>query len=184
MGRKIKINDHIECDEFRYIHYFKRDNFKLDEDDTENYYCRYCKKKMKLRSYNRHIKSEDHYVNKSLFKEYDLTDQIYIRLVADFEAGKYDPNDVNLTGLKKINRFKQLEKETWEKYNKASVDGYFDQLDDFEEIDFEDYNFYHEKGIKLNLRKEFHNAPEFRTYENYFDDSDDDSDDELEDDDE
>ena len=76
------------------------------------------------------------------------------RLVEDFEAGRYDPNDVNLVGEERIKRFKQLEKETWEKYKKATIDGYFDKLDFDEDIDFIEYNFYHKMGIKLNARKE------------------------------
>ena len=40
-------------DELNYIFHLKRDTFKLDEDDTEYYYCKYCKKKMKLRYFNR-----------------------------------------------------------------------------------------------------------------------------------
>ena len=88
------------------------------------------------------------------YKEENLSNQIYNRLVEDFEAGNYDPNDVHLVGEERINRFKQLEKETWKKYKDASIDGYFDRLDFDEDIDFNEYNFYHEKGIKFNARKE------------------------------
>ena len=149
-----KNNNRVESDKYDYIMNVKRDNFKLDENDTEHLYCKYCKKKMKSRYMKRHNKSKQHYVSKSFYKGNNLDDQIYIRLVDDFKAGNYDPNDINLTGKERIDRFKQLEEETWEKYHKATIDGYFDQLDEDEDIDFEDYNFYLEKGIKLNLRKE------------------------------
>ena len=137
----------MEDDEFYYIMRLKRDTFKLDEDDTENYYCKYCEKKMKLRYMKRHDKSEDHKKNQKFFKRKNMTEQIYIRLVDDFEAGKYDPNDMNLTGYEKMKRFEHFEKETWKRYVKAKINGYFDMLDEDEDIDFEDYNFYHEKVI-------------------------------------
>ena len=178
-----KNNNRLEDDdEFDYIRHLKRDTFKLDDDDTEHYYCKYCKKKMKISYMKRHDKSMNHELKMMFYKEDNLSEQIYIRLVEDFEAGKYDPNDVNLTGEERINRFKQLEKETWEKYDKAKLDGYFDMLDFDEDINFEDYNFYHEKGIKLNARKEvFSDDPDFQTLKSYYsDDSDDsDSDDEI-----
>ena len=163
-------------DEFSYIRHNKKDTFKLDEDDTEHYYCKYCKKKMKIRYMKRHHNSDEHKWKIMFYKEENLCNQIYDRLVEQFEAGKYDPNDVNLIGEERINRFKQLEKETWEKYDKAKTDGYFDMFD------FEDYNFYHEKGIKLNARKEvFSDDPDYQTLKSYYsNDSDDcDSDDEI-----
>ena len=52
-------NYKMENEVITYIFHLKRDTFKLDEDDTEHYYCKYCKKKMKLRFFNRHNKSED-----------------------------------------------------------------------------------------------------------------------------
>ena len=66
----------------------------------------------------------------------------------------YDPDDVYLVGEERRERFKKLEKETWDKYDKAYRDGYFDKLDFDEDIDFIEYNFYHRTGIKLNARKE------------------------------
>ena len=138
----------MEDDELNYIFHLTRDTFKLDEDDCEHYYCKYCKKKMKIRYVNRHKNSEDHKMNQRTFKQNNITDQIYIRLVNDFEAGKYDPNDVNLVGLEKINRFKQLEKDTWEKYVKAKMHGYFNQYFEDDDIDFEDYDFFYEKVIQ------------------------------------
>ena len=133
-----------------YIFHLKRDTFKLDEDDTEHYYCKYCKKKMKLRSFNRHNNSEDHKFNQKVYKENNMTDQIYIRLVEDFEAGKYDPNDVNLVGNEKLVRFKQLESDTWKKYVKAEILGYFDQYHEDDDINFEDYDFYNENVVEKN----------------------------------
>ena len=100
----------MEDDEFNYIFHLTRDTFKLDEDDCEHFYCKYCEKIIKIRYIDRHNKKEHHNANKSSFKQRNMTEQIYIRLVNDFEAGKYDPNDVNLVGLEKVNRFKQLEK--------------------------------------------------------------------------
>ena len=138
----------MEDDELNYIFHLTRDTFKLDEDDCEHFYCKYCKKKMKLRYFNWHNKSESHNMNQRFFKQNNITEQIYIRLVADFEAGKYDPDDVNLVGLEKVNRFKQLEKETWEKYVKAKMHGYFNQYFEDDDIDFEDYNFFYEKVIQ------------------------------------
>ena len=151
---KNKNNRLEDDDEFSYIRHSKKDNFKLDDLDTDHYYCKYCKKKIKGRYMSRHEKSDSHRWKMMFFKEENLCNQIYDRLVEDFEAGKYDPNDVNLIGEERINRFKQLEKETWEKYKKATIDGYFDRLDFDEDIDFNEYNFYHEKGIKFNARKE------------------------------
>ena len=133
-------------DEYSYIRHIKKDNFKLDDLDTEHYYCKYCKKKMKRRYMSRHEKSDSHRWKMMFYKEENLCNQIYIRLVEDFEAGRYDPNDVNLVGEEQIKRFKQLEKETWEKYKKATIDGYFDKLDFDEDIDFIEYEFYHKKG--------------------------------------
>ena len=138
----------MEDDDLTYIFHLTRDTFKLDEDDTEHYYCKYCKKKMKLRSFNRHNNSEDHQMKQRFFKQNNITDQIYIRLVDDFEAGKYDPNDVNLVGKEKLNRFKQLERETWEKYVKAKMHGYFNQYFEDDDINFEDYDFFYEKVIQ------------------------------------
>ena len=138
----------MEDDEYSFIFHLTRDTFKLDEDDTEHYYCKYCKKKMKLRSFNRHNKSENHKLNQRFFKQNNITDQIYIRLVDDFEAGKYDPNDVNLVGLEKEKRFQQLERETWEKYVKARIHGYFNQYFEDDDINFEDYDFFYDKVIQ------------------------------------
>ena len=79
-----------------------------------------------------------------------MTDQIYIKLVDDFEAGKYDPNDVNLVGSEKLIRFKQLERDTWKKYVKAKILGYFDQYFEDDDINFEDYDFFNENVIQNN----------------------------------
>ena len=38
-------NDSNTDDEYSYIRHAKKDNFKLDDLDTEHYYCKYCKKK-------------------------------------------------------------------------------------------------------------------------------------------
>ena len=98
----------------------------------------------------RHENSDRHRWKLMFYKEENLCKQIYNRLVEDFEAGRYDPDDVYLVGEERIERFKQLEKETWKKYDKATIDGYFDKLDFDEDIDFIEYNFYHNMGIKLN----------------------------------
>ena len=130
------------------IFHLKRDTFKLDEDDTEHYYCKYCKKKMKLKYFKRHNNEKTHKFKQEMFKQDNMTDQIYIRLVDNFEAGKYDPNDVNLVGLEKENRFIQLERETWVKYVKCKISGYFDQYHEDDDLNFEDYDFYYENVIQ------------------------------------
>ena len=138
----------MEDDKLSFIFHLKRDTFKLDEDDTEHYYCKYCKKKMKLRSFNRHNNSEDHQMKQRFFKQNNITDQIYIRLVDDFEAGKFDPNDENLVGLEKVNRFIQLERDCWEKYIKCKMHGYFNQYHEDDDLDFDDYDFFYENVIQ------------------------------------
>ena len=149
-----KKNSGVENDsKYQYIKHNKNDHHIEDVDDTQYYYCKYCKKRMKIRYMTRHENSDWHRWKMMFYKEENLCNQIYNRLEEDFEAGHYDPNDMNLVGEERIERFKQLEKETWQKYRKATIDGYFDKLHFDEDIDFVD-NFYHKMGIKLNARKE------------------------------
>ena len=102
----------------------------------------------------RHENSDMHKYKLMFYKDENLCNQIYNHLVKNFEEGRYDPDDIYLVGEERKERFKKLEKETWEKYDEAHRDGYFDKLDFDEDIDFVEYNFYHRTGIKLNARKE------------------------------
>ena len=118
------------------------------------HYCKYCRRCYSSRYINRHNKTDAHKNNQIFYKHDNIRKQISERLVKDFKEGRYDPDDVNLKGEERKERFKQLKKETWEKYDEARQDGYFDKLDYDEDIDFVEYAFYHKHGIKLNLRKE------------------------------
>ena len=147
-------NDFNTKDKYNYIIHKNNNSHVEDDFDTEHWYCKYCKQRMKRRYMTRHENSNRHKWRVMFYKEENLCNQIYNRLVEDFEAGRYDPDDIYLVDEDRMKRFKQLEKETWEKYNKATTDGYFDKLDFDEDIDFIEYEFYHKMGIKLNARKE------------------------------
>ena len=118
------------------------------------HYCKYCKRCYSSRYINRHNKTDAHKNNQIFYKHENIREQIKNRLISDFREGRYDPDDVNLKGEERKQRFKQLKKEVWKKFDEAERDGYFDNFDFDEEIDFDRYNLYHQMGIKLNRRKE------------------------------
>ena len=112
------------------------------------HYCKYCKRCINTKYVARHNKTDEHKNNQIIYKHDKIHKQISKRLVKDFKEGRYDLNDPNLVGEERKERFKQLNKETWEKYEIARKDGYFDKLDYDESIDFIEYAFYHRMGIK------------------------------------
>ena len=101
----------------------------------EKWYCKYCKKEYKSRGVGSHTSSYYHKINKDIYKDRNLERQAEARFKRNYTG---DPD-----------KFIKLRNKELKKFDKATEEGYFDDVGSDEEIDFWDYDMYnHIKGRK------------------------------------
>ena len=116
------------------------------------WYCVCCDRVLKSGFVNRHKKTEGHRHNEFLYRVKDIQNQIFERLIEDFNKGHYDVNDIKLVDKERLRRFKKLRKQEKDKFWNAWKVVNFDELELDEKIDFLDYNIYHKMRDEFGFR--------------------------------